>query len=48
MLRIRPVFAWFDLWVGVYVDRPKRQVYVFLVPCFGLVISWGANRKAGT
>lgn len=37
--RVRPMFAWFDLWVGVFIDRPKRRVYVFPLPCIGFVIS---------
>lgn len=39
--RVRPIFAWFDLWVGVYIDRPNRRVYVFPVPCLGIVIQQG-------
>lgn len=37
-LRVRPIFAWYDLWIGVFIDRPKRRVYIFPVPCFGIVI----------
>lgn len=37
-LRIKPVFAWYDLWVGAYWDRNARRLYVFPLPCFGLVI----------
>lgn len=36
--RVRPIFAWYDIWIGVFIDRPKRRIYVFPVPCFGLVI----------
>jgi hypothetical protein len=36
--RITPLFAWYDIWIGVFIDRAKRKVYVFPVPCFGLVI----------
>lgn len=36
--RVRPIFAWFDLWIGVYIDRPNHRVYVFPVPCIGIVI----------
>lgn len=36
--RIRPVFAWYDLWVGVFIDRAKRRVYVFPLPMIGLRI----------
>jgi hypothetical protein len=45
---IRPIFAWYDLWVGVFVDRPKQRVYVFPVPCIGLVISWGGGVTRGS
>ena len=37
-IRIRPVLAWYDLWIGAYVDRARRRVYVFPLPCIGLVI----------
>lgn len=40
-MRLRPIFRWYDIWVGVFVDRPKRRVYVFLLPCLGLVIEFG-------
>lgn len=32
-MRVSFFFAWFDAWVGVYVDRPKRTVYVCPLPC---------------
>ena len=34
----RPVFAWYDLWVGAFIDTGKRRVYVFILPCIGLMI----------
>jgi hypothetical protein len=40
-VKIRPVLAWFDFWVGVYVDREKRRVYVLPLPCIGIRIEWG-------
>jgi hypothetical protein len=32
------IFEPCDLWVGVYIDRVKRRVYILPVPCFGIVI----------
>ncbi len=37
-IRVRPIFAWYDLWVGAFVDVPKRRLYVFPVPMFGIVV----------
>lgn len=39
--RLKPIFAWYDLWVGVFIDREKRKIYFFPVPCVGLVFYWG-------
>lgn len=39
-MRIRPIFAWYDIWVGVFIDTAKHRVYVFPIPCFGIVIEW--------
>jgi hypothetical protein len=36
--RVRPLIAWYDLWIGVYVDRANRSVYVLPLPCIGVVI----------
>lgn len=31
-MKIRPIAAWYDLWVGLYWDREKRQLYALPVP----------------
>ena len=41
VIRVRPIFAWYDFWVGAFFDRSKRRLYLFPVPCFGIVISKG-------
>lgn len=46
-MRIRPMVAWYDAWVGVFIDRPKRRVYVFPLPCIGLRIEFAAPRERG-
>lgn len=32
-LRIHFFFAWFDLWVGLYVDQKTPAIYVCPLPC---------------
>ena len=39
-MTIRPMFAWYDFWVGVFLDRQKSRLYIFPVPMFGIVIEW--------
>ena len=47
-IKVKPVFAWFDLWVGIYIDRPKKRVFVMPLPCIGFVISFGVRPNSTT
>jgi hypothetical protein len=40
-MTIKPIFRWYDLWIGVFVDTNKRVVYVFPVPMFGVKVTFG-------
>lgn len=42
-IRVKPIFAWYDIWVGVFIDRAKKRLYFFPVPCFGIVIEFGGE-----
>lgn len=44
-MNIRPVFAWFDLWIGVFIDRPQKRIYVFPIPCIGFVVDYGGRKQ---
>lgn len=41
---IKPIFAWYDMWVGAFWDSQKRRLYIFPVPMFGVVIQFGGTR----
>ena len=40
-MRIKPLFAWYDLWVGAFWDAKGRKLYVLPIPMLGLVIEFG-------
>jgi len=33
-MTIKPIFRWYDLWIGFYVDVNNRTLYFFPVPMF--------------
>jgi hypothetical protein len=39
-MTVRPLFAWYDLWVGAYWDRANRRLYVLPVPMLGIVVDF--------
>ncbi len=45
-MTVRPIFAWYDLWVGAFWDAKKRKLYVLPFPCVGLVFQFGTNEAS--
>jgi hypothetical protein len=42
-MSIKPIFAWYDLWVGAFWNRADRKLYVLPIPCIGFVISFSSR-----
>jgi hypothetical protein len=38
--RFRFSFAWYDLWIGAFVDSSKRKLYLCLIPTLLLTIKF--------
>lgn len=39
-MTIKPIFAWYDMWVGAFWDGQKRRLYILPLPCIGIVIDF--------
>jgi hypothetical protein len=39
-MKIQLIFAWYDLWMGLFIDRKKQTVYLFLIPMVGIKFHW--------
>jgi hypothetical protein len=39
-MRIKPMFAWYDLWVGAFWDRKNKVLYLFPLSMLGLKIEF--------
>lgn len=37
-MKISPVVAWYDFWIGAYWDRKGRRLYILPFPMIGVVI----------
>lgn len=44
-MKIKPLFAWYDLWMGAFWDRKARKLYILPLPCVGVVIEFAAQAK---
>jgi hypothetical protein len=40
-VRVSPICAWYDLWVGFFWDQKKRWLYVLPLPCLGIILKFG-------
>lgn len=41
----RWIFRWYDCWIGVFLDRQKRRLYVFPVPMVGVEIQLPTGKR---
>jgi hypothetical protein len=42
-MKIKPLFAWYDMWIGAFWDKKGRRLYLLPIPCLGLVIEFAAQ-----
>jgi len=40
-MRAKLIFRWYDLWIGIYIDRRNKYIYIFPIPMIGIRIFYG-------
>lgn len=44
-MRVKLIFAWYDLWVGFFYDTKKKWLYIFPVPMLGVIIKFNNHEQ---
>lgn len=44
-MKVEFFYAWYDLWIGVYVDVEKKCVYICPLPCMVFRVSWSRKSR---
>jgi len=44
-MRVSPIFAWYDFWVGIYWDSKNRWLYFFPIPTVGLIFKFARSTE---
>ncbi len=37
-MKVQFLFAWYDLWIGLYFDKKNRKLYILPLPMIGIII----------
>jgi hypothetical protein len=37
-MKIKLLFAWYDLWIGIFIDEKKKWIYFLPIPTLGIII----------
>ena len=45
LMKIKPVFAWYDFWVGLFWDSRKRRLYIFPLPTLGFQVDFKFTKR---
>lgn len=47
-MKVKLIFAWYDVWIGFFWDRNKRKLYFFPIPTLGAVFTIPKKKKKPT
>lgn len=45
-MKVRFFIAWYDLWIGAYIDTDKKTVYICPTFCCVFAVEWGEPNES--
>lgn len=39
-MKVKLIFAWYDLWIGFFWDKKKSWLYIFPLPTLGIILKF--------
>lgn len=43
-MKLKLLFAWYDLWIGIFYDKKQNWIYILPIPMFGLIVKLPQRR----
>ena len=43
-MKVSFIFAWYDLWIGLYYDRERSWLYILPIPMVGIILKLPQRR----
>lgn len=37
-MKVKLIFAWYDIWIGAFYDKKKNWIYIFPLPMLGIIL----------
>lgn len=44
-MKIKPLFAWYDLWIGFYWSKESKTLYFLPIPMIGISLCFSKETK---
>lgn len=44
-MKIKMFIAWFDIWIGMFIDKKNKTIYICPLPCIVIKINMNTHES---